>query len=234
MSTLYGVGPPRPEGRAAPLNEKRRPSKAAPSKTAISATGNQGSYIAARDRVQAPPCGASSLDRRFAGDVDLLIGRNPSEFAVVLAEIGDELGICATLEGAVLRRARLGQSVHASSGRGAMGASNDPRPQTEAERGSAYLAPRPGVVASNCRLINKNTLKATADIEVPKWTVKIRGVMWHVKGDSEWIALPSREWLDRDGNRQFAVLIEFTDKDVERRFKDAALAAIKLIAGDTA
>ena len=108
MSTLYGAGPPRPEGRAAPANEKRRPSKAAPSQTAISATGNQGSYIAVREPVQAAPFGASILDRLLAADVAALIQRNPSEFAAVLAEIGDELGIRGSLEDAVFRRARLG------------------------------------------------------------------------------------------------------------------------------
>jgi hypothetical protein len=83
--------PPRRHGSAAPVNEKRRPSKAAPSKTAISATGNQGSYIAPNDPVQAAPFGASILDRLFAADVAALIQRNPSQFAAVLAEIGDEL-----------------------------------------------------------------------------------------------------------------------------------------------
>ena len=111
MSTLYGAGPPRPEGRAAPANEKRRPSKAAPSKTPISATGNQGSYTRPRNRVQALPFGASILDRLLAADVAALIQRNPSEFAAVLAEIGDELGICGELEQAVFRRARRGPAA---------------------------------------------------------------------------------------------------------------------------
>ena len=111
MSTLYGAGPPRPEGRAAPANEKRRPSKAAPSQTAISATGNQGSYIAVREPVQAAPFGASILDRLLAADVAALIQRNPSEFAAVLAEIGDELGIRGELEQAVFRRARRGPAA---------------------------------------------------------------------------------------------------------------------------
>jgi hypothetical protein len=103
----FGGGPPRPGGRP-PFNERRRPSKAAPSKTEISATGNQGPYIAPNDPVQAPPFGASILDRLLAADVAALIQRNPGEFAAVLAEIGDELGIRGELEQAVFRRARLG------------------------------------------------------------------------------------------------------------------------------
>jgi hypothetical protein len=105
--------PPPRQGTVAPVNEKRRPSKAAPSKTAISATGNQGSYIAAREPVQAAPFGASILYRLLAADVAALIQRNPSEFAAVLAEIGNELGIHGELEQAVFRRARLGQAARA-------------------------------------------------------------------------------------------------------------------------
>jgi len=109
MDMRISAGPPRPEGRAAP-NEKSRPRReAAPSKTAISATGNQGSYIAVREPVQAAPFGASILDRLLAADVAALIQRNPSEFAAVLAEIGDELGIRGELE--VFRRARRGPAA---------------------------------------------------------------------------------------------------------------------------
>jgi hypothetical protein len=111
MDMRISAGPPRPEGRAAP-NEKSRPRReAAPSKTAISATGNQGSYIAVREPVQAAPFGASILDRLLAADVAALIQRNPSEFAAVLAEIGDELGIRGELEQAVFRRARRGPAA---------------------------------------------------------------------------------------------------------------------------
>ena len=54
---------------------------------------------------------------------------------------------------------------------------------------------------------------------------------WHQKNRKDWIALPSREWLDNNGERQFSVLLEFTDKDTERRFKDVTLAAIRALAG---
>ena len=115
----------------------------------------------------------------------------------------------------------------------------NPRPPSPAElrRGEraawgarpAAEPPRstPGVIASNFKPIDKNTLKATADVAVPHWRMKIRGVMWHSKGDSEWIAFPSREWIDKDGKRQFATLLEFTDKHVETRFKVAVLAAMR-------
>jgi hypothetical protein len=90
--------------------------------------------------------------------------------------------------------------------------------------------PSPPIIASNLKWIRKNTLRATADVEVPKWRLKIRGVMWHAKNGKDWLFFPSREWVDRDGARQYAVLLEFTDKDVERRFQEAALAAVRDLA----
>jgi hypothetical protein len=93
----------------------------------------------------------------------------------------------------------------------------------EIERGNDFLRPRPAtaVIASNYRTIGKNTLRATADLEIPKSRVKLHGYMWHEKAGAEWISLPSREWVAKDGKRHFAVLINFTDEDVERRALDA-------------
>jgi hypothetical protein len=86
------------------------------------------------------------------------------------------------------------------------------------------------IITSNLELIGKNTLEATADIEVPQWRLKIRGCMWHLKSGAEWIAYPYREGVDQNNKRQFAVLLEFTDKEVERRFKGAALDAVHELA----
>jgi hypothetical protein len=91
-------------------------------------------------------------------------------------------------------------------------------------------APSRPIIASNLKWIRKNTLQATAAVEVTKWRLKIRGVMWHAKNGKDWLFFPSREWVDRDGQRQFAVLLEFTDKNVERRFQQAALAAVRELA----
>jgi hypothetical protein len=43
---------------------------------------------------------------------------------------------------------------------------------------------------------------------------------------TDWLFFPSREWVNRDGARQFAVPFEFTNKDVHRRFQEAALADV--------
>jgi len=89
----------------------------------------------------------------------------------------------------------------------------------------------PSIIASHFKPIGKNTVRATADLDIPKWRLRIRGVMWHQKNGKDWIAFPSREWFDKNGERQFSVLLEFTDKDTEHRFKDATLAAMRALAG---
>jgi hypothetical protein len=116
-----------------------------------------------------------------------------------------------------------------------------PRPPSPAElrAGRKMWGPKPAVgersnpapapiVASNLKMIGKGTLVATADITIPKWgNFTIRGGMLHRKGDSEWFAFPSREWIDRNGQRQFADLLQFGDRPIGDRFKAAALAAMR-------
>ena len=97
------------------------------------------------------------------------------------------------------------------------------------------MNPPPGyapIIASSLRWIRKGTLQAAADIEICRWRLKIRGGMWHSRGANHWFAFPGREWVDRDGTRQFAPLLEFTDRCVELRFKAAALAAIRRLAAE--
>jgi hypothetical protein len=52
----------------------------------------------------------------------------------------------------------------------------------------------------------------------------------HRKGEHDWIGLPAREWTDAEGKRVFTVLGKFSSHGDARRFSEAAIAAIKLIA----
>jgi hypothetical protein len=84
----------------------------------------------------------------------------------------------------------------------------------------------PPIVASNYRAVGKNTLIGCVDITVVKWRFVFRGCLHHRKGDSEWIAFPGKEYLDRDGERKFSNLCEFVNHGDARRFKEAALEAV--------
>jgi hypothetical protein len=87
------------------------------------------------------------------------------------------------------------------------------------------------IVASNLRPINKGTLKATVDLLVDRWHLAFRGCLWFEKNGKQWIGFPSREWTNSDGDKKYAVLIEFTDKKTAERFHAAALAAVHAVAG---
>ena len=54
----------------------------------------------------------------------------------------------------------------------------------------------------------------------------LHDLMLHEKGDARWISFPSREYKDSAGNRQFANIIEFVDKDVATRFRENILEAL--------
>jgi hypothetical protein len=81
----------------------------------------------------------------------------------------------------------------------------------------------PLIVATNFRRSGKGTL-----VYVTKWRFHFYGTLWHRKGDQEWISLAAREWTGPDGKRVFSVLGKFDT----HRFSEAAIAAIRRIAGD--
>jgi hypothetical protein len=91
--------------------------------------------------------------------------------------------------------------------------------------------PLPSIVASNYKAIGKNTLIGSADLYVTKWRFHFYGALWHRKGEREWISLPAREWTDKDGKRAFSALGQFENHGDQARFNEAAIAAIRLIAG---
>ena len=90
-----------------PLSERRRPRREATPFKRDRSSNRGGTYIPFAVRARASRFGASSLDRRFADDVDEMIRRDPRGAAAVLAELGDEFGIRGSLEEAVWRRARF-------------------------------------------------------------------------------------------------------------------------------
>jgi hypothetical protein len=97
-------------------------------------------------------------------------------------------------------------------------------------RGISRPTNEPGVIAANLRVINKNTLRASVDINIPRWHLIFRGCLWHEKNGKERISFPSREWIDLNGGTQYADLIQFTGPGTRERFKNAALVAVHTLA----
>jgi hypothetical protein len=81
------------------------------------------------------------------------------------------------------------------------------------------------IVISDWRPREKNTLRGFFVVTLPSGLV-IRDVMLHVREDKRWISLPAREYTDPVGQRQFARIIEFVDRDIKDRFDEQVLAAL--------
>jgi hypothetical protein len=74
--------------------------------------------------------------------------------------------------------------------------------------------------------INKGTLLGYADIFVTKWGIEIRGCSHHKKGNQEWVSLPSREYTKPDGQKAYAPIVQFKEKNHAGAFGDACKKAI--------
>jgi DNA-binding cell septation regulator SpoVG len=72
---------------------------------------------------------------------------------------------------------------------------------------------------------DKNTLRGFFSVELPSGMI-INHVMLHQAGEARWVALPSREWVDTNGDKQYAPLIEFHSREAQNRFRDSVLAAL--------
>src|SRR6202035_1830772 len=67
------------------------------------------------------------------------------------------------------------------------------------------------IFARNWKHVDRAAIVGIADIVVVKCQLEVKGCRWHRKGDKEWLGLPAREWIDKDGNRQFADVIGFVN-----------------------
>ncbi len=83
-----------------------------------------------------------------------------------------------------------------------------------------------GIVASNLRHIGKGSLKATVDLEIAAWHMKI-SCLWMQFDKGEWISLPTERFTKPDGKTVYRKLVEFTDREASDRFQRSALAAVR-------
>ncbi len=82
-----------------------------------------------------------------------------------------------------------------------------------------------GMLISDVRPLDRNTLKASFTVTLPSGMV-VHECTLHIKGDSRWVGLPARSY-ERNGERKWVPIIEFTDRATADRFRDAVLAAIE-------
>jgi hypothetical protein len=71
----------------------------------------------------------------------------------------------------------------------------------------------------------RNTMRGFFSATLPSGMILHR-LMLHERGESRWVGLPGREWVNERGGKEFANLIEFRDRATGDRFRAALLQAL--------
>lgn len=85
--------------------------------------------------------------------------------------------------------------------------------------------------AMNYVHICKGTLVGTFDLQLPSGMILI-GATHHRQEGKEWIGLPAKRYLGKDGREAWAKVIDFAEKTLRHRFSALALTAVKEVIGN--
>jgi hypothetical protein len=95
-------------------------------------------------------------------------------------------------------------------------------------RGHGESDEKPPIVARNIKLLGQGTKVATANLWVRKWRWTWHGAILHRRGDSQWVQLDNRAWLDGHRNLRFAPLGAFDTDEIDKLFyRKLAVEAFK-------
>ena len=83
-------------------------------------------------------------------------------------------------------------------------------------------APTKAFVITNAKLVRKNSLVGSFDLEMPSGLI-VRGAMLLQKNGGRWINFPSKEWTKSDGAKGYFPLLEFNSKETKERFQSHVL-----------
>ena len=97
---------------------------------------------------------------------------------------------------------------------------------------------------SDLRAMQRNTLQGFCTLHLEPSGLVLRDCSFHRTDDGrEWIGLPSKPQIDRDGNHRqdlktgkpaYVAIVEIPDKDRRERFQAAAVAAVRALLGKAA
>jgi hypothetical protein len=91
------------------------------------------------------------------------------------------------------------------------------------------------IIAVNWRRHEAGTLRGFCDLQLQSGLI-FKGCAVHERGGTQWVSLPVRPQLDRDGKAlispktrkiSYSATVQFTDRPTSERFERQALAAIK-------
>jgi DNA-binding cell septation regulator SpoVG len=95
--------------------------------------------------------------------------------------------------------------------------------------GVAQLRPEAGIVCRRLARVDKGSLIGSCDLEIVRWNLVLYGCTWANGKNGEFIGLPSQRYV-QDGKTSYKALVQFSTKEANRRFQEAALAAVRLLA----
>src|SRR5262245_31129916 len=93
-----------------------------------------------------------------------------------------------------------------------------PAPQIPSKRSA-------GIECIAFRRVAKGTLLGFAALKLPSGMILVDCAM-HSKNNSRWVSTPSRPWVDANGARKYAAVVDFIDRETRDRFSRGALEAI--------
>jgi hypothetical protein len=79
-----------------------------------------------------------------------------------------------------------------------------------------------GFSVSNPKLLHKNTLVGSFDLQMPSGLI-VRGAMLFEKGGKRWVSFPSKEWIKPDGTKSYYPLLEFASREIGDKFQAQVL-----------
>jgi hypothetical protein len=95
--------------------------------------------------------------------------------------------------------------------------------------------------ASDWRLMQRNSLQGFVSLTLEPIGIVLHDYTVHRKDNREWIGLPGKPQIDRDGQPRkdpttgkqlYTPVVEIPDKAARERFQQAALAAVHQLLGD--
>lgn len=78
----------------------------------------------------------------------------------------------------------------------------------------------------NINAINKGNLLATCDVHIIPWKMTLHEVKIFEKGANRWLGLPSKEFMNDQGEKKFIELITFDSEGVKNRFRSQIMGAV--------
>lgn len=91
--------------------------------------------------------------------------------------------------------------------------------------------------ASDFKPLERNTLRGFLTLTLEPSGLILRDCSFHRQGEKEWVGLPGKPQLDRDGRHRvgdngkkaYTPVVELKDKASRDRFQEAALRAVRVL-----